>query len=332
MNTDIERKIFAILKILSEGKSRVGASIISRRLKDYGIDLTERAVRYHLKIMDERGLTQGKKKEGRIITPKGLEELSNALVADKVGLVISKIDTLSFLTDFDFSSRRGKVVLNISLLPNEQLKKSFCVMRDVFKEGLCISDLVAAAGAGEKLGEMEVPRGMFGFGTVCSVTIHGILIKQGIPVEARFGGILQVENHLPTRFTDLITYEGSSLDPLEVFIRSKMTSVREVAKSGNGKLLASFREIPAASLEHTQEIFQRLSEVGFKGILVVGKPSQPVLEVSVGLERVGVVIAGGLNPLAALSEASVEAENKAMSTLVEFSELQPFQELFKGLF
>jgi hypothetical protein len=172
---------------------------------------------------------------------------------------------------------------------------------------------------------------MFGFGTVCSVTISGVLIKQGIPVEARFGGILQVEDHLPVRFTDLITYEGSSLDPLEVFIRGKMTSVREVAKSGSGKLLASFREIPAASLEYAQEIFRRLSEVGFKGILVVGKPSQPVLEVSVGLDRVGVVVAGGLNPLAALSEANIEAENKAMSTLVEFSELQPFQELFKSL-
>jgi repressor of nif and glnA expression len=45
-----------------------------------------------------------------------------------------------------------------------------------------------------------------------------------------------------------------------------------------------------------------------------------------------VVIAGGLNPLAALSEANIEAENKAMSTLVEFSELQPFEELFKSLF
>ncbi len=331
MDKEVERKIISILKILSKEKEPLGASLISRRLKNLGIELSERGVRYHLKLMDERGLTEVFGRQGRMITAKGLEELSNALVADKVGLVISKIDTLSFLTDFDISTRRGKVVLNISLLPKDQLKKSFRVMRGVFKEELCISDLVAAADSGEKLGEMEVPPGMFGFGTVCSVTINGILIKQGIPVEARFGGILQVEDYLPVRFTDLITYEGSSLDPLEVFIRGKMTSVREVARLGNGKLLASFREIPAASFEHAQKIFQRLSEVGFKGILVVGKPSQPVLEVSVGLDRVGVVVAGGLNPLAALSEANIEAENKAMSTLIDFSELQPFEELFKSL-
>ena len=54
---DVERKITAILKILSESPLPLGSRIISRLLEEQGIYLGERAVRYHLKIMDERGFT-----------------------------------------------------------------------------------------------------------------------------------------------------------------------------------------------------------------------------------------------------------------------------------
>ena len=54
---DVERKAFAILKILNESQEPMGARIIAQRLKDYGIELGERAVRYHLRLMDGQGLT-----------------------------------------------------------------------------------------------------------------------------------------------------------------------------------------------------------------------------------------------------------------------------------
>ena len=82
MTTDAERKLIAILKILEEANEPLGARILSRMLEEEGIHLTERAVRFDLQLMDERGLTQnvGKKgRAGRIITAKGREELDNAL-------------------------------------------------------------------------------------------------------------------------------------------------------------------------------------------------------------------------------------------------------------
>jgi repressor of nif and glnA expression len=54
---DVERKVIAILKILKDSAEPVGAGIIAYRLRDCGIHLGERAVRYHLQLMDERGLT-----------------------------------------------------------------------------------------------------------------------------------------------------------------------------------------------------------------------------------------------------------------------------------
>ena len=54
---DIERKNVMILRILKETQGPVGARLIARRMQAEGIMLSERAVRYHLKLMDERGLT-----------------------------------------------------------------------------------------------------------------------------------------------------------------------------------------------------------------------------------------------------------------------------------
>ena len=106
---EVERKIQAILKILNDSKQPLGARIIANRLKVYGIDLGERAVRYHLKFMDERGLTQLLGRDGRLITEHGVKELGDALVRDKVGFAINRIELLAFRTDFDYkkSPRTG---------------------------------------------------------------------------------------------------------------------------------------------------------------------------------------------------------------------------------
>ena len=71
-------------------------------MKEQNVQLSERTVRYHLKLMDERGLTKliGRR-DGRIITSLGLDEINNARVRDKISLSISRIDVLSFKTTFD---------------------------------------------------------------------------------------------------------------------------------------------------------------------------------------------------------------------------------------
>jgi len=74
--------------------------------------------------------------------------------------------------------------------------------------------------------------------------VNGILLRNGVPMDSRFGGILQVKDGKPLRFRRIDHYSGSSLDPSEVFIRGRMTSVRQAADQGEGKILANFREIP----------------------------------------------------------------------------------------
>jgi len=325
---DVERKVLAILKILRYLQEPAGARRICQHLNEYGVTLGERAVRYHLHLMDERGLTELMgKHDGRIITNKGLSEIKNALVKDKVGFAIAKIEMLSFRTDFDYEAKRGNIPVNISIFQKDDFSKALRAMKSSFNSGYCVSQLIATAKGGERLGEIAIPPDKIGLATVCSIVINGSLLKAGVPIDSRFGGILQVSNHKPTRFTEIISYSGCSLDPSEIFIRAKMTSVREAASTGTGEILANFREVPAICTPILERVLDGLKAAGVGGVMVKGNPSDNICEIAVDPNKVGVILVGGLNPVAAAQEAGIMADNYSMSTVVEYRDLIKFSEL-----
>ncbi len=324
---DAERKIVAILKVLSESSQPVGSITIARELEHHGIHLSERAVRYHLKVADERGYTQSLGRDGRMLTPKGFEELKMALAPEQVGFILEKLESLAFQTTFDPEKRTGRVPINTSLIDKDRFAEAVCAMKDVFQAGLCVSELVATAYEGEKLGSVVVPSGKTGLATVCSAVINGVLLKAGIPVDSRFGGVLEVRGSAARRFVAIINYGGTSLDPSEQYIRAGMTSVGEAARTGSGKILANFRELPAPSRSLASEKIAALEEVGIGGVYNLGNTSEPTCQITVGLNRVGLVLLGGLNPVAAAVEAGMPVDNIAESGVIDFGRLFSVREL-----
>jgi len=327
VGSDAESKLILILKILSESSEPLGSITIARRLEQEGIFLSERAVRYHLRIADERGYTQPAGHDGREITPLGQQEVKEALAPLHLGFVREKLETLAYQTTFDPVKRTGKLSINTSLFDADRFKKAVSAMKEAFRSGLCVSDLVAVGNEGEKLGSVIVPEGKIGLATVCSVVTNGVLLKAGVPTEFKFGGILEVRNSKARRFVGIIDYSGTSLDPSEQFVRARMTSVGEAASTGNGKVLGVFRTIPAAAKELLEEKIALLSDVGIGGVYAVGSISEPLCQIPVALNRVGIIQLGGLNPVAAAVEAGIETENIAESGLIDFEELQSFWKL-----
>ena len=328
----VERKIVAILRVLSGESGRpLGARIIARRLHHHGITLSERAVRYHLKMMDERGLTQSAGlRSGRSITPLGLEELKNALVEDKVGLVISKIEILAYQTTLDLRPGKGQIPINTTFFPRERFADALQVMAQVFKAGLCASELVVVTESGQSLGDDVVPDGKVAMGTVCSIVVNGCLLKAGIPMDSRFGGLLEMRHGVPTRFVELVDYAGSSLDPSEIFIAGMLTSVGAASRTGDGRILANFREIPTMCHDETQRVATKLREWGIGGLLLTGNVSEPVCQIPVKNNKIGVVLIGGLNPVAAAVESGIRGTiSHAMSGVVEYKALCSFWDVLE---
>jgi repressor of nif and glnA expression len=324
---DTERKVIAILKVLSESSEPLGSTFIARALESHGVHLSERTVRYHLKITDERGFTEPRGRDGRVLTAEGLAELRSALVPDQVGFVIDRIELLAFQTTLDPFRRTGQVPVNTSLFPKDRFEQALSAMKEAFNAGLCVSELVAKASPGEKLGDIVVPQDMVGFATVCSAVVNGVLLKAGVPTDSRFGGVLEMRNRRPKRFLAIITYAGSSLDPSEAYIRARMTGVRDAASTGNGRILANFRQIPGEARPLVESTTEQLKQAGIGGIVLMGEASEPVCQIAVGLNKVGMVMLGGMNPVAAAEEAGIQADNFSESGTIDFERLISFREL-----
>ncbi|MBN1188721.1 MAG: DUF128 domain-containing protein [Dehalococcoidales bacterium] len=324
---ETERKVLSILRVLSESSEPLGSITIARELERYGIMLSERAVRYHLRITDERGYTQPMGRDGRMLTPEGVEELRMALAPDQVGFILNRLELLAFRTTFNPLDRTGLVPINTSLIDTDKFQQALDIMKKVVEAGLAVSHLAAVAAEGQKIGSVVIPRGKTGLATICSVVVNGVLLKAGIPIESRFGGVLEIRSNKPRRFVALINYTGTSLDPSEQYIRARMTGVREVVNTGNGKILANFREIPAPARSMVETKITQLKEAGISSVYLLGNTSEPLCQIAVGLNRVGVVMLGGLNPAAAAVEAGIEVENMAESGLVEYSSLKSIYDL-----
>ena len=321
IDKDTERKTVAILKVLSESSEPLGSIAISRELERHGVFLSERAVRYHLRMTDERGYTEPMGRDGRIITTEGLEELRLALAPEQVGFIIEKLQLLAFHTTFDPVRKTGLVPINTSIFAAREFSDALHEMRAAFDAGLCASRLVAVAHEGEKIGTRVVPRGKVALATVCGVVINGVLLKSSVPIESRFGGVLELRNGKPRRFVAIIKYDGTSLDPSEQYIRARMTAVRDAAASGTGRILANFREILAPSRVVVEKRIEELKAAGMNAVYLLGNTSESICQIEVGMNRVGMVLLGGLNPVAAAAEAGIDVENAAESGLIDYTRL-----------
>lgn len=328
-STDTERKIIAILSVLSDSSGPLGSNAIARKLEAEGLLLSERAVRNHLRITDERGYTLPAGHDGRMITVEGMEEVKEALALEQLGSVRDKLELLAFQTTFDPEKLTGQLTINTSLIERDSFKKALSAMKPIFKAGLCVSEMVATAFEGERLGSIVIPKGKIGFATVGSVVINGVLLKAGVPTDYRFGGVLEIKNMRPRRFVAVMEYAGSSVDPSEQFIRAKMTSVGEAAKTGNGKILAVFRTVPSPAKSIVEEKIVLLKKANIGGLFALGSTSEPIAQIPVGLNRIALIQLGGLNPLSAVVEAGIEVENVAESGLFDYQKLTSFWKIIE---
>ena len=253
MKERAEEKRMAILRILREADKPLGSLKITERLSAMGHDISERTVRFHLLDLDKAGLTDNLGRNGRSITQRGQNELESHRGFAKVGILSAKIDQMTYKMDFDLAKKTGTVVANVSVIPRDKLDASIPLMSRVFAAGYAMGKLIALLSPGEQVGQMAIPEGSVGIATVCSITVNGVLVAHGIPTNSRFGGLLELRDHKPTRWAEFINYDGTTLDPLEIFIRSVMTDYVGATRNGNGLIGASFREVPADSREHVLE-------------------------------------------------------------------------------
>jgi repressor of nif and glnA expression len=318
----VQRKLNEILRILYENQVPIGARLIADKMNERGYPIGERGVRYHLRILDERGLTKRQGYDGRIITERGTKELENALVGDRMGFIITKIEKLIYDTTFDLKTKQGNVIINTSIIDKKDLDETVEIMRHVINEGYTFSPYIKIMEEGISFSDLNIPEGKIGIATMCSITIDGILLKRGIPVTPRYGGLLDVKNRKPTGFEDIIVYNGTSIDPMKIFLSKKMTRVLDAVETGSGRLLANLREIPASSVMEAENILRSAMSMGIADVTQVGESGKSVLNAPVDSGKVGVVVYAGTNIMAAVEESGINVSTYPISTIMDFKDLK----------
>ena len=322
MDLDIQRKIVVILRIIHESPTPVGGRLIADRMNLRGYPIGERGVRYYLRILDERGFTKRLGYDGRVITERGINELNNALVGDRVGFIINKIERLMYDTTFDLKTRQGSVIINISIIDKKDLDKTIEILKQVIHSGLPFSPYIKLIEENTITSDIEIPENKIGIATMCSITIDGILLKNGIPVNPKYGGILKVEDKKPVCFEDMIVYSGTTIDPMRIFISKKMTRVLDTVNTGSGRLLANLREIPELALSKAKEVLSTAMTARICSIAQIGKPGKSVLDVAVDAGKIGIAVYAGTNIMAAVSEMGIKVTTYPISTVIDFKEMK----------
>jgi HTH-type transcriptional regulator, global nitrogen regulator NrpRI len=280
-----KKKELLILDILKSSEVQLSSGKIAEELLMLGHEMSERTVRLYLQGMAQDGFTTSNGKRGHQITELGLSELDSSKIFEKVGFLSAKIDRMTYQMNFDLNTTSGTVVINVTLVEPGQLEKNIPHIKKVYADGYAMGHLITFLAPGETLGHISVPEGMIGVGTVCSITLNGVLLKHGIPTVSRFGGLLELRDGKLVRFVEIIMYDGTSIDPLEVFIRSGMTNYMGAIQTGNGKIGASFREFPAESRDMVESLAEKLKRVGLGGLVRIGRPGQSLLDIPVSEGR-----------------------------------------------
>ena len=327
MSDKVEKKKLSILRILGEINRPTSSHKITEYLNSRGHEVSERTVRFHLLSLDKAGLTEYVGRHGRRLTELGRKELSQARVYEKVGFLNARIDEMTCLMGFDPKTKKGKLIVNTSLMKLADFEEAVDALIPIFKTGFCMGELVTLFTPGELMGGEIIPEDSIGLGTVCSFNINGVMVRNGIPTQSLFGGLMEIVNRRPIRFLEIIKYDGTSIEPLEIFIKSGMLDFSKAASEGAGRIGGNFMEVPSICREQVLEISMEMEKSGLGKVFALGWPGHSLLEIPLNSGRIGGILLGGLNPVAAIEARGISVASHAVCDLVEYNSLFHYSDL-----
>jgi global nitrogen regulator NrpRII len=233
-----------------------------------------------------------------------------------------RIEEYALQVTYNPEENTGKIIYNISLIRDEDLEFTLATLKEAHATGITISDRVKIVAAGGQVDDYTVPKGCHAVCTMCSITLDALLLRRGIPLNPIGGGIVEIEERHPRRFTSMILYRDTTLDPLEVLISQGTTSIQDVMHHGSGNILANMRECHMEAEPLLGVVLDELTASGFSGVLDVGIPNVPLLGVPVSPQYMGVVMVGGTNAMAAVKETGRWVVTRALKGLIDIREME----------
>ncbi len=245
------------------------------------------------------------------------QELMGVRPSKPLIFTLARIENLMQQVSFDPSTMKGRIITNTTLVGKDMLQGALEVFYDTIQSGLAVCPMIKIEPDGRR---MRIK-------TACSLTIDGILLKSGIPIRPKGGGLIEVADREPMRFTDMIMYWASTIDPIDILTAQELTEITGMMSTGNGRILGNLQEAPMLARDRIEEILDNLESAEFTGVLELGEPNMNVLGVSVERDHLGIALVGGTNLVAAARECGIDVEHESISDLTDVSEMRHIEEL-----
>ena len=227
-----------------------------------------------------------------------------------IPFILSKSWNLIQQVSLDVEKECGDIIANISYIKKAELEDALKIMEECYKSNKKYLSphfqIVSHPEDDEKIG----------IATICSLSVDGLLIKNGIKSTPKYGGLLELTE--PPLFIDLISYNGSSIDPHKIFIAKDMTSI--TIDNGIKRLLASIKEIPYVARDYSVYFLDKLEKLELP-IYKIGKPRELTYNAKADNYNFGLVTGSGLNIIAAIKEKGIDIEVKAATRLMPFEKM-----------
>jgi repressor of nif and glnA expression len=231
---------------------------------------------------------------------------------------LARIENLMQQVSFNPDRMEGKIITNTSFVKNDKLAETLGIFHDTMQSGLTVCPMIKLED--DKGGRVKIK-------TACSLTISGVLLKQGIPIRPKGGGIIEVIEREPARFTDMLMYWATTVDPIDILTAQGLTDITGMMRRGNGRILGNLQEAPMLARDRIEDILDLMASAEFTGVLELGEPNIDVLGVSVERDHLGIALVGGTNLVAAARECGLEIEHESISDLTEVSEMKHIEEV-----
>ncbi|MDD1753832.1 MAG: DUF128 domain-containing protein [Methanotrichaceae archaeon] len=230
---------------------------------------------------------------------------------------LARIENLMQQVSLDPAKMKGKIITNTTRLKQELLEETLDIFQDAIQSGLAVCPLI----------KIEDESKLIKLKTACSLTIDGVLLKNGIPIRPKGGGIIEVVEREPARFTDMLMYWATTIDPVDILTTQELTDITGMMRTGNGRILGNLQEAPMLARDRIEEVLDLMAAAEFAGILELGEPNMDVLGVSVERDHLGIALIGGTNLVAAVRERGIELSHESISDLTEVSEMKHIEDL-----
>lgn len=244
----------------------------------------------------------------------------------KIRFINHLIEEYALSVSYNPDNNSGKAIFNLSFINESEFEYAVKTFKEIYKVGLCISDRIKFLQPGDDINGFKIPDGKIGVCNLCSLTVDALMIREGVPHNAIGGGVLEVADGECQRFTSMIRYNDTTVDPTELYISQEAVSVSNVIKTGTGYVLANVREFHMDAENMVYNLLDKLTDVGFTGIIDIGPPNLHIFGVPVTSEYQGVVLAGGTNWFAYLQESGHKVKLNAFKGLINFESMDSILE------